>query len=284
MLSAQKSPSEYQSASSIQSSAKILSGVQSTEKSMISCASSKSKANALLGALAQYSKSSCKKHHISEQDTAGSLQKDMCFEDEPNQPETIKSLVTQKEPANIQVKFSASAQKSSSSSLGDSSNSFGSLDELRKELIASVMKELSLDMETSSVLSEQTDSSETHEVFKNSALKIRGIDLDNLEDADGKKISIYNLFKARFQQPEYGKARISNQEVVQVVDNLLQKTLTASGRNFIQFDSSDYRKDSYDLAKDKNFTNFQEYWQHAPRRQAAPKQPAKQETIQDFDF
>jgi hypothetical protein len=284
MLSGQKSSIEHGMASSIQSTGKELQGVQSTGKSIVSCSSSKSKANALLGVLAQYSKSSCKKAQISQQDTAGSLQKDTSFDGEANEPETIKSLVAQKESNQIQTKFSASAQKSSGSSLGDSSNSFGSLDELRKELIASVMKELSLDMETSSVISEQTDSSETHEVFKNSGLKIRGIDLDVLEDADGNKISIYNLFKARFQQPEYGKARIDNREVVQVVDNLLQKTLTASGRNFIQYDSSDYRKDSYDLAKDKNFANFQEFWQHAPRRQAAPKQPAKAEMIQDFDF
>lgn len=247
--------------------------------------SSKAKANALLGALSQYSSSACKKQSLSEQNTNDSEQKQFSSSTtrEEDAPREVRSVCKQSVVSDKQSlpKAPTSLQKS----LTSSSDSFGSLEELRRELIASVMKELSMDNDSElslSVLSEQTDSSEVHEVFKNSGLKIRGIDVDNLKHADGRQMSVYELFKARFQQPEYGKAKIDNKDVVQIVDRFLQQSLTFAGRQFIEHDTSDYRKNAYDLNSDKNFARFKELCEQAGKR-TVPNTPAESPGIKDFD-
>lgn len=262
----------------------------SASKSLLPSSASKAKTHALLGALSQHSKSSCKKPGLSEQDTNESMLKTPVTLSSVDRQDakTVSSLgketVTDDTGKNDGKKYCSSAQKS----LGSSSDSFGSLEELRKELIASVMKELSLENDSQlslSTVSERTDSSEVHEVFKNSGLKVRGIDVENLLDADGNKLSIYNLFKARFQQPEYGKAKITNTEVVQVVDRFLQQTMNTTGRQFIANDENDYRKNAYDLSKDKNFSRFRELWEFNTKKQASRAVEATpMSTIQDFDF
>lgn len=251
----------------------------------IPSSSAKAKASALLGALSQYSTSACKKQSMSEQNTNDSEQKQFSRSStrEEEAPREVRSVCKQSVVSDKQSvsKVPSSLQKS----LTSSSDSFGSLEELRRELIASVMKELSMDNQSEvslSVISEQTDSSEVHEVFKNSGLKIRGIDVDNLKHADGKPMSVYELFKARFQQPEYGKAKIDNKDVVQIVDRFLQQSLTFAGKQFIENDTSDYRKNAYDLNSDKNFARFKELCQQAGKR---PTTCAPTETpgIKDFD-
>ena len=263
----------------------------SASKSMLSCSSSKVKTNALLGALLHHSKSSCKKQGVSEQDTNDSIQKgsaSLASETKPDN-KSVSSLVKPSVKENLpqqpdSKKYCSSAQKS----LGSSSDSFGSLEELRKELISSVMKALSMDNDSElslSSISGQTDSTEVHEVFRNGRLNVRGIDLENMLDAEGKTFSVYDLFKARFQQPEYGKAKITNTDVVKIVDGLFQQATTATGLQFIAQNECDYRKHGYDLSKDKNFCRFKELWERNEKRQVPePNEPTGATTIQDFDF
>lgn len=244
--------------------------------------SSKAKASAFLGALSQYSTSACKKQSLSDQQTNDSEHKHSSSSAKRDElPREVRSVCKQSDLSDKQSlpKPPASLQKSMTSS----TDSFGSLEELRRELIASVMKELSLENDSEisqSVLSEQTDSSEVHEVFKNSGLKIRGIDVDSLQHADGRQMSVYELFKARFQQPEYGKPKIDNKDVVELVDRFLQQGPTAAGRQFVLHDNSDYRKNAYDLTKDPHFERFRLFCQQQLSKQTAVAQTA---AIGDFD-
>lgn len=68
--------------------------------------------------------------------------------------------------------------------------------EFKDELFKTIKKSIKeMDSETSS---NYTDTSESYSVYENSDLRIRGIDVDNLEDHKGRKFGMYDLFKARF--------------------------------------------------------------------------------------
>lgn len=68
--------------------------------------------------------------------------------------------------------------------------------EFKDELFKTIKKSIKeMDSETSS---NYTDTSEYYSVYENSDLRIRGIDVDNLEDHKGRKFGMYDLFKARF--------------------------------------------------------------------------------------
>lgn len=165
----------------------------------------------------------------------------------------------------------------------------GSLAKLRQELLDSVYKNICMSNETpvSSNPSDQTDSEEVYSIFKNSGLKIRGIDLDNLVTKNGQKFDFYQLFKARFQMYDTGKARIDNHEVVQLVRQILGKELTDSARKFMCCDNSDYRKGAFKPERDSNYKEFANVWrEHKDLQDKRPKAkilPPSLQNIQNFE-
>lgn len=169
-------------------------------------------------------------------------------------------------------------EESDFDSSSDSFGSLGSLAELGREIFNSVMRKMDKESDPGqdlSSISGQTDSSEVHSVFKNSGLKIRGIDVDNLTTKDGKKLDIYHLFKARFQLYDTGKTKISNSDVVGTVHMLTGRPYDQTAANFIrEGDRADYRKNMYDPKKDANYTKFQELWSQVNKtRQNQPMLP-----------
>jgi len=139
-----------------------------------------------------------------------------------------------------------------------SDGSWGSLAEMRREMILSIYKNITMESDAmESTASDQTDSSEVYSVFKNSGLKIRGIDLDNMVTKDGKKFNMYQLYKARFQQLNPGNIR--NDEVINFVNMLTGEGMTDSARRFV-YDPTDYRRDGYKAEKDPNFKDFEQLW------------------------
>lgn len=165
-------------------------------------------------------------------------------------------------------------------SSSDSFCSLGSLAELGREIMDSLIKKMdkSDTEQDASSISEQTESSEVHSVYKNSGLKVRGIDVDNLVTKDGKKFDIYHLFKARYQLYDTGKTKISNSDVVGAVNMLTGKQLNKEAINFLrEGDNADYRKNTYDAKNDSNYTKFQELWKQV--NQTKQNQPVLPPTL-----
>ena len=177
-------------------------------------------------------------------------------------------------------------------SLSSSSNSFGSLEDLRRELLNSIYKNMKQDNSTltKSQTTEQTENTDYHSVFHNSGLRIRGIDVDNMQTQDGKELNIYQLFKARYQLFEQKGANIRNEDVVMAVNTWLQKPMSYSAQKFLKFDHTDYRPQGYKPTDDKNFQRFNQIWAQnklqtlgscQPREQTQP-QPVSNQINADY--
>lgn len=129
--------------------------------------------------------------------------------------------------------------------------SIGSLGDLERELIDSLLRQ---EPEPTLSSSDVTEGSEFHSVYGNSELRIRGIDVENLKDRNGKDFDVFNLFKARFQQYSDGKHSIDNKDVVRLLGRLMKNKNNNEVRSFLVEGEKDY-KAGYE-PKDTNFRNF----------------------------
>ena len=203
---------------------------------------------------------------IVEQDTSAEPVRD---------PEQDKRKLSDRETKSSEKKPQTAACQSQAKSTADSWDSFGSLEELRQELIQSVYKNLKFDSAKaeSDVASDYTDNTEVHDVFRDSGLKVRGIDVDNLLTKDGRHFNIYHLYKARFQLWDSGRDRIENEEVVKFVHQAIDPSKPGDDAMHFLFCGTDYRKNAFNPSADPNAKKFKELWENTSGRQRHKPNP-----------
>lgn len=153
------------------------------------------------------------------------------------------------------------SQATSDEDDSESQFSIGSLMEFKGELIKTLKRSIKeLESETSS---NYTDTSEYYSVFENSDLRVRGIDVDNLQDHKGKKFGIYDLFKARFQQASEGNKSIKNQEVIGLLGRIMKHSNEKSAASFMNKEN-DYKKGN--APEGSNWRVFFEHWKDNKNR------------------